>query len=228
MIVEDDMNIAKLLGSHIEKYGYEANIVKDFDGIMETFQKMQPHIVLLDVNLPKYDGYYWCRKIRQNSTCPIIFISARSGEMEQVMAIESGGDDYITKPFYYEVVMAKIRSQLRRCYGSYAVPTKERTIEIRELTLFPERLEVQFKEESILLAKKEAVLLEALMKKYPRVASREYLLERLWDDQSFVEENTLNVNVTRLRKRLLELGIGGAIETVRGAGYRIHITWGNA
>jgi DNA-binding response OmpR family regulator len=227
MIVEDDMNIAKLLSSHIEKYGYEANIVKDFDGIMQEFQRIQPHIVLLDVNLPKYDGYYWCRKIRKTSTCPIIFISARSGEMEQVMAIESGGDDYITKPFYYEVVMAKIRSQLRRCYGSYAAPTQERTIELAELTLYPERLEVHFKEEVIILAKKEAVLLEALMKKYPRVASREYLLEKLWDDQNFVEENTLNVNVTRLRKRLLEFDIEGAIETVRGAGYRMNITWGN-
>lgn len=107
MIIEDDKNIARLLGEHIEKYGYEALVAKDFKKILETFEIEKPNLILLDINLPKFDGYYWCRRIREKSLCPIIFISARDSEMNQVMAIESGADDYITKPFYYEVVLAK-------------------------------------------------------------------------------------------------------------------------
>lgn len=225
MLIEDDQKIATLLCSHIEKYDFAAIMVKDFENIINLFEEAKPHLVLLDINLPKYDGYYWCRKIRQVSTCPIIFISARIGEMDQVMAIESGADDYITKPFYYEVVMAKIKSQLRRSYGKYASISKERIVELEGLTLYPERLELCFKEKNILLSKKEAILLEILIKKYPRVANREVLLEKLWDDQHFVEDNTLNVNVTRLRKRLQELNILEAIETIRGAGYKLNITW---
>lgn len=120
MLVEDDASLAKLLSSHIEKYGYKSIVVRDFDKVLDTFMEVNPHLVLLDINLPKYDGYYWCRRIRQVSTKPIILISARDGEMDQVLGIESGADDYITKPFYYDVVMAKIKSQLRRCYGEFA------------------------------------------------------------------------------------------------------------
>ncbi|WFD11086.1 response regulator transcription factor [Tepidibacter hydrothermalis] len=227
MIVEDDKGIEDLLCSHMEKYGYETVRIEDFEKVIDSFELNKPHIVLLDINLPKYDGYYWCKKIRQVSNCPIIFISARESQMDQVMAIESGADDYITKPFFYEVVTAKIKSQLRRTYGAYATSTKERIIEFYELTLYPERLELNFKDNSIILTKKEEILLESLLNKYPKVVSREYLLEKLWDDQNFVEENTLNVNVTRLRKRLQQIGIKDAIETVRGVGYRLDITWRN-
>jgi two-component system, OmpR family, response regulator YxdJ len=227
MIVEDDHSIATLLSSHIEKYGYEAIIVNDFDHVYEQFEQEGPHIVLLDVNLPKFDGYYWCRKIRQVSTCPIIFISARAGEMEQVMAIESGADDYITKPFYYDVVMAKVKSQLRRVYGSYAPSMDERLVELEGLKLYPERPELHFRDEQILLTKKEAILVEALLSKYPKTATRDALLSKLWDDESFVEENTLNVNIARLRKKFTDLGMEEAIETVRGLGYRLNITWRN-
>jgi two-component system, OmpR family, response regulator YxdJ len=227
MIVEDDHSIATLLSSHIEKYGYEAMIVDDFDTVFEQFEHHAPHVVLLDVNLPKFDGYYWCRKIRQVSTCPIIFISARAGEMEQVMAIESGADDYITKPFYYDVVMAKIKGQLRRVYGSYAPSMDERLVELEGLKLYPERPELHFRDEQILLTKKEAILVEALLSKYPKTATRDALLSKLWDDESFVEENTLNVNIARLRKKFSDLGMEEAIETVRGLGYRLNVTWRN-
>lgn len=121
MIVEDDPKIADLLKSHIVKYGYNVHVVKDFDRVMDEFRSTAPDLVLLDINLPSFDGYYWCRQIRQESICPVLFISARTGEMDQVMALENGGDDFITKPFHAEIVMAKIRvpaSQgLRRIRG---------------------------------------------------------------------------------------------------------------
>jgi OmpR family two-component system response regulator YxdJ len=227
MIVEDDINIAELLGSHIFKYGYTPYVAKNFDDILSEFNELEPHLVLLDINLPKFDGYYWCRKIRQVSNCPIVFISARSGEIEQIMGIESGGDDYITKPFYYDVVVAKIKSQLRRAYGSYATNSSERIVELEGVSLYPERPEIGYKDKNILLTKKEAVLAEILMRNYPKTVSRQLLLEKLWDDESFVEENTLNVNVARLRKRFEELGIDNAIETIRGVGYKIVVTWRN-
>src|SRR3954451_1883022 len=136
MIVEDDRKIAEYLCSYIEKYGYEVTIAKNFDKIMSTFRDVAPNLLLLDINLPSYDGYYWCRQIRKESVCPVIFISARIGEMDQVMALENGGDDYITKPFSAEIVMAKIRSQLRRAYGEYATNHKDRVIENAGLTFF--------------------------------------------------------------------------------------------
>lgn len=126
MIVEDSEDIRKLLCDHLEKYGYETVAATDFTSILEMFLQEKPDLVLLDINLPAYDGYYWCRQIRQHSTCPIIFISARSGEMDQVMAIENGGDDYIEKPFSYEVVLAKIKGQIRRAFGEYAVKQGEK------------------------------------------------------------------------------------------------------
>src|SRR5690625_2595219 len=116
-IVEDEPKLAEFLLKDIEKYGYEGYIVTDFDDVMGEFAQFAPHLVLLDINLPRFDGFYWCRQIRQVSTCPVIFISARTGEMDQVMALENGGDDFITKPFSAEIVLAKIRSQLRRAYG---------------------------------------------------------------------------------------------------------------
>ncbi|NLO90338.1 MAG: response regulator transcription factor [Clostridia bacterium] len=226
MLIEDDASIAKLLSSHIEKYGYKTFIVTDFDKILDKFIEINPHLVLLDINLPKYDGFYWCRKIRQVSTNPIILISARDGEMDQVMGIESGADDYITKPFYYDVVIAKIKSQLRRCFGAFALEASdERKVEIEGLTLYPERPELHFSGNSTVLTKKEAVLAEILMRMSPKAVSRDVLMEKLWDDQAFIDENTLNVTVSRLRKKLKVIGIDEALETVRGHGYRLNMTW---
>ncbi|MGG3526334.1 DNA-binding response regulator [Bacillus pseudomycoides] len=225
MIVEDDPKIAKLLSSYIEKYGYQAIVIVDFQRVLDIFSQEKPELVLLDINLPSFDGYYWCRQIRAISTCPILFISAREGTMDQVMALENGGDDYIPKPFHYEVVMAKVRSQLRRAYGDYAPKIEERMIEQQGLTLFPERLVLQLRNQEIDVTRNEAILLEMLMKNYPRVVSREVLLNKLWDSELYVDDNTLSVNTTRVRKKLQALGIQGAIETIRSVGYRLHITW---
>lgn len=225
MICEDDPKLSALLKANVEKYGYHTGIVQDFDKVLEFFQSYDPHLVLVDVNLPKYDGFYWCRQIRAVSKCQILFISARSGEMDQVMALEYGADDYITKPFHLEVVMAKIRSQLRRAFGEYAPNTDERIFKLSGLLLYPERLEIEWSGSKSMLTKKEAVLLETLIRHFPRVVSREALLDKLWDDQAFVDENTLNVNITRLRKKLQEIGLENGIETVRGAGYRLLASW---
>lgn len=225
MIVEDDPKIAEHLKIHIEKYGYDGTCVIDFEHVMNAFYDISPDLVLLDINLPSFDGYYWCRQIRKESVCPVIFISARIGEMDQVMALENGGDDYITKPFSAEIVMAKIRSQLRRAYGEYATRQGDRILENAGLKFYSERMELTFGPNTISLSKKEADIIESLMERYPRVAGREYLLEKLWDDQSYVDENTLNVNITRVRKKFQEIGLLDAVETVRGAGYRLNISW---
>lgn len=225
MIVEDDPKIAEHLKTHIEKYGYHVTCVTNFEKIMEEFNKINPDLVLLDINLPSFDGYYWCRQIRRVSVCPVIFISARIGEMDQVMALENGGDDYITKPFSAEIVMAKIRSQLRRAYGEYATRTEERVLEIAGLKLYPERMEMTFRSKTVSLSKKETDMIENLMERYPRVAGREDLLEKLWDSQDYVDENTLNVNITRVRKKFQEIGLHDVVETVRGAGYRLKVSW---
>lgn len=225
MIVEDDPKISEYLQTHILKYGYDVIRVEEFENIMDTFRTYQPDLILLDINLPSFDGYYWCRQIRLESICPVIFISARTGEMDQVLALENGGDDFITKPFHPDIVMAKIRSQLRRAYGEYAPKHEERVLQIEGIQLFQERLELKYGEKIVPLTKKETDIIENLINRFPRVAGREDLLEKLWDDQTYVDENTLNVNIARVRKKFHELGIKDAVETVRGAGYRLKITW---
>lgn len=224
-IVEDDLSISALLQEYIDKYGFEARAADNFEDIMIGFNEFNPNLVLLDVNLPKFDGFYWCRKIRQQSKIPIIFISARDSGMDQVMALESGADDYITKPFYYDVAIAKIKSQIRRAFGDYAARSEERIVEIDGLKFYPERSEIEFKNEKLIITKREGILLECLMNKYPKVVGRDLLLEKIWDDLEFVEENTLSVNISRVRKRLQALGIDNGIETIRGSGYRFNKTW---
>lgn len=225
MIIEDDPKIAAYLSSYISKYNYQVIAIEKFDDIIDSFQTHKPDLVLLDINLPYYDGFYWCRQIRNVSICPVIFISARTGEMDQVMAIENGGDDYITKPFSPDIVMAKIRSQLRRAYGEYAGNQQERVLELNDLKLYPERHELHFEDTSVELTKNETIILELLIERHPRVTGREDLLEKLWDDQTFVDENTLNVNMTRVRKKFKDLGLNEVVETIRGSGYRLNVTW---
>ncbi|MBP1996659.1 response regulator transcription factor [Paenibacillus eucommiae] len=226
MIVEDDDKIAEILKNYAQRYGYEAFCVQQFTHIKEQFLERQPDLLLLDINLPSYDGFYWCRQIRTVSNVPIIFISARTGEMDQVMAIENGGDDYITKPFYLEVVLAKIKSALRRAYGEYAVPAENRdTLETAGLILDRTRNTLSWNDSQVELTHKECMLYDALARTAGAIVSRENLLEALWDDTQFVDDNTLTVNVTRLRKKLEQLNIYDAVETVRGQGYRLHISW---
>lgn len=227
-LIEDDPKIAELLKDYLERYEYEVTIVKQFDKIMEEFHALEPHLVLLDINLPRYDGFYWCRQIRSVSNCPIIFVSARDSGMDQVMAIENGGDDYITKPFNFDVVQAKIKGIMRRIYGAYAVSKQADFIEINGFCLHLTAMEAEFKEQPIALTKNEFVLLKAFVDRMNQVLSRTYLLELLWDDEQFVDDNTLSVNMTRLRKKLDDIGVKDSIQTVRGAGYKMIDTWSEA
>jgi DNA-binding response OmpR family regulator len=225
LIVEDDEKIAAILKSCVEKYGFGAQTVKQFQDVTGEFDAYSPHLILLDIHLPYFDGYYWCRQIRLRSNAPIIFISARSGEMDQVMAIENGGDDYVTKPIPVDLLMAKIRAALRRAYGEYAASPagsdSAETILAGSLVLHIGRSELEWNGKRTLLTQNERRLADALIRSADRVVTREELLEALWDDAEFVDDNTLTVNVTRLRKKLDELGLPGAIVTVRGQGYRL-------
>ncbi|WP_276915477.1 response regulator transcription factor [Aneurinibacillus aneurinilyticus] len=226
-IIEDDLKIASILHDYLVRYGYEVVQAQDYRQIKQECVKMQPDLVLLDINLPYYDGFYWCRQIRTASNVPIIFISARTGEMDQVMAIENGGDDYITKPFHLEIVISKVKSLLRRTYGEYAGGNfaTRNIYHVGGLYLYGDQNVVEWKGKRIELSKKEFRLLNCLVQKANQIVSREELLEVLWDDIEFVDDNTLSVNVTRVRRRLGELGIRNAIETKRSQGYRLVPNW---
>lgn len=227
-IIEDDRGLVTLLQEYLHKFGYETQAVNDFEAVRSEFEQFAPHLVLLDVNLPKFDGYYWCRQIRGLSTCPILFISARDGKMDQVMALENGADDYITKPFDYEIALAKIKSHLRRAYGSYAGGGNERSLTVAGLLLDVERLVLARGSAKIDLSHTEAKILDELMQKAGSVVTRDRLLEKIWDDQVFVDDNTLNVYVTRVRKKLAALDITDGLQTVRGQGYILCENWGEA
>lgn len=227
-LIEDDPKIAGLLKEYLERYEYLVTIVNEFDKIVHEFKSVEPHLVLMDINLPRYDGFYWCRQIRSISNCPIIFISARDSGMDQVMAIENGGDDYITKPFNFDVVQAKIKGIMRRIYGEYAVSKQADFLEINGFFLHLTAMEAEFEGQTTPLTKNEFVLLKAFTDRLNQVLSRTYLLEMLWDDEQFVDDNTLSVNITRLRKKLEDIGVFSSIQTVRGAGYKMIDTWSGA
>lgn len=229
LIVEDDDKIASILQSYMERYGYSPQRATDFRDIKQQFMTHKPDLVLLDINLPHYDGFYWCRQIRTVSNVPIIFLSARVGEMDQVMAIENGGDDYITKPFHLDVVIAKVKSVLRRTYGEYAGanPMPRDTMNVAGLILDTSKNTMEWNGVKMDLSRNEFLLMNCLARHADRIVTRETLLEALWDDIDFVDDNTLTVNVTRVRKKLEELGIVKAIETVRGQGYRLNTSWGS-
>lgn len=225
LLVEDDEKIAAILQGYLAKYQYESIRITDLSDVKGEFLKVKPDLVLMDINLPYFDGFYWCRQIRSISNVPIIFLSARVGEMDQVMAIENGGDDYITKPFSLEVVMAKIKSVLRRVYGEYAVQQQPDVRDLDGLFINRAKGTLEWEQGKVLLTQKELLLIDCLSQKKEEIVTREELLEVLWNDQNFVDDNTLTVNVTRVRKKLEELGIKDAIETVRGLGYRLNLTW---
>lgn len=225
LVVEDDRKISELIARHLKRYGYEVFETGDFSRIKLEFAADKPDVVLLDINLPFFDGFYWCREIRSISRVPIIFISARGSDMDQVMAIENGGDDYITKPFSYEVLTAKLKGVMRRTYGEYSEVKDSDTFEVGGLYLNAGQNSVEYRGERLELSKKEFQLLHILLKNVGGIVSRDELLEELWDDMDFVDDNTLSVNVARVRKKLEELGITDAIETKRGQGYSIRRNW---
>lgn len=223
LIVEDDPLIAGSVRDHLTQYGYAPTCAEDFRRVEQEFLQLQPHLVLLDVNLPYQDGFHICRTLRRHSAVPILFLSARSGQMEQVMGMESGGDDYITKPFHLDILLAKIRAMLRRTYGEYAeaAPAQRAILQAGQLQLDLTAAEMRWQGGGQPLTRNELKLLNLLMERAGRVVSREDCLEALWDDSSFVDDNTLTVNVTRLRAKLDAWGLKEAVETKRGLGYQL-------
>jgi len=221
LIVEDDMDIAQTLKNQLAKYGYQGTIVDNFDKVLEAFQALQPHLVLMDINLPAFDGYYWSRKIRQVSNCPIMILSARMSDADQVYGIENGADDFITKPFSLEVVLAKINGQIRRTYGEYAMDATARILQKGNTTLNIDTVRLSTTDKEELLTVKELRLCTILFEAYPNVVTRQQLLSAIWDDETFVEENTLTVNIVRLRKKLEAIHSSLEITTIRGIGYQL-------
>lgn len=222
MLVEDDPKIAAILKEELVRYEYEVVSATDFGRIKDEFLAARPHLVLLDINLPRYDGFYWCRQIRTVAKVPILFVSAREGEMDQVRALENGGDDYIIKPFNLELVLAKVKSALRRAYGEYALGGEAELLRAGDLLLDRSRNRVSRGSAEAELTPKEFRLLWALAEQTGAIMSREDLLEALWDDVDFVDDNTLTVNVARVRRRLADLGLPDAVETKRGQGYLLN------
>jgi len=221
-VVEDDRQIAERIVRYLKPYGYELFTVKRFERIMEEIQAAEPHLIILDVQLPYQDGFHICRQIREWSHIPILFLSARGGEMEQVYGMEVGADDYMTKPFHLDVLHAKVKALLRRAYGSLAMPGQENHLTVGNLRLDLDRMEIVYRGEAQLLTKNEWKLLKLLLEQAGKTVTREECLEALWDDVAFVDDNTLTVNVNRVRKKLERWDLDSSIETKRGVGYRFN------
>lgn len=216
MIIEDDKGIAQAISKQISMWNIESVCVNDFRNIMGELAECKPHLVLLDISLPFYNGYYWCEEIRKVSKVPIIFLSSASDNMNIVMAMNMGGDDFIAKPFDMGVLIAKIQAVLRRTYDFTASVS---IIEHKGLILNTENNTLTYKGENIDLTKNEYRIIHVLMTNRDKVVSREKLMEKLWESDSFVDENTLTVNVNRLRKKLDAIGAKNMIATKHGIGY---------
>lgn len=218
LIVEDDRGIAEAIKTQAERWELNAICVHDFRNVLSEFSDYNPHLILLDISLPFFNGYYWCGEIRKISKVPIIFISSASDNMNIVMAMNMGADDFIAKPFDQSVLMAKIQAMLRRTYDFAAsVPV----LEHRSAILNTGDNTLTYRDNKISLTKNEYRILLALMENKGKIVSREKLMERLWETDSFVDENTLTVNVNRLRKKLDAAGLSEFITTKFGIGYVI-------
>ena len=216
LIVEDDTVIAGSIQQHMKSWGYEAICVEDFQGVLQTFVAENPQLVLMDISLPFYNGYHWCDEIRKISKVPIIFISSASDNMNIVMAVNIGGDDFVAKPFDLNVLQAKIQALLRRTYdfaGDSAL------MEHKGMIFDTGKGLVTFADARIELTKNEMGILRTLLEQKGRIVTRDKLMEKLWESDSFIDDNTLTVNVARLRKKLEEIGVQDMIKTRKGIGY---------
>lgn len=218
LIIEDDKGIAEAIKAQAEMWELKARCVQDFRNVMAEFAEYDPQLVLLDISLPFFNGYHWCSEIRKVSKVPIIFISSASDNMNIVMAMNMGGDDFIAKPFDHSVLIAKVQALLRRTYDFGVGRT---ILEHRGAILNTGDNTITYKGERIELSKNEYRILLALMEAKGKVVSREKLMERLWETDAFVDENTLTVNVGRLRKKLDNAGLEDFISTKFGVGYII-------
>ena len=217
-IVEDDEIISKTLKSSLEAWDCQVSCVGDFKNIMGEFVACEPHLVLMDISLPFFNGYFWCQEIRKVSKVPVIFISSASDNMNIVMAINMGADDFIAKPFDLNVLTAKVQAMLRRTYDFGG---QTGLIEHKGAILNTSDASLTYNGEKIDLTKNEYKILQVLMESKGETVSREMLMQKLWESDSFVDENTLTVNVTRLRRKLESAGLSEFITTKKGMGYMV-------
>ena len=217
-ILEDDMGIAEAIKAQAELWDMQVRLARDFRNVMAEFAEFDPHIVLLDISLPFFNGYHWCSEIRKVSKVPIIFISSASDNLNMVMAMNLGADDFIAKPFDQSVLMAKLQALLRRTYDFGA---SQQVLEHRGALLDTGDSTLSYQDGKIPLTKNEFRILSVLLKNKGKTVSREKLMQALWETDSFVDENTLSVNVNRLRKKLSAAGLEDFITTKFGVGYLI-------
>ncbi|KYH29482.1 response regulator transcription factor [Clostridium colicanis] len=218
LIVEDDLIIAKSIKNHIQSWGFEAECVTDFKDVLWAFVSYNPQLVLLDISLPFFNGYHWCNEIRKLSKVPIIFISSASDNMNIVMAMNMGGDDFIAKPFDLNVLTAKVQAMLRRTYDfagqTHLLEHKGAILNISDSTL-------SYQGKKIELSKNENKILGILIENKGKAVSRDTIMTRIWETDNYIDDNTLTVNITRLRKKLQDIGLFDFIETKKGIGYMV-------
>lgn len=218
LIIEDDHVIANSLKNHLCKWDYEVSTITDFKNVLEQFIRMDPQVVLMDIALPYFNGYHWCSEIRKISKVPIIFISSANENMNIVMAMNMGGDDFIAKPFDLTVVAAKIQAVIRRAYSYHG---QVNILEHKGVILNLNEATLAYKNEKINLTKNDFKILQILLEQPGTVISRDAIMVRLWESESFIDDNTLTVNVTRLRKKLEDVGLEHFIVTKKGVGYGV-------
>ena len=216
-VVEDDRTIAREVCRLAESWGMEAKSAEDLRNVAAEAAEYGPHLIIMDIGLPFFDGYYWCRELRKQTAAPILFLSSAADNMSVIMAVNMGGDDFVAKPFDGGVLMAKVRSLLRRCYDMASEPV----LVCRGARLHSGDQKLDYNGQTVELTKNEYRILSCLMESGGRVVSREKLMERLWETDSFVDENTLTVNVNRLRRKLAAAGLEDFIATRHGVGYII-------
>ena len=216
LIIEDDDTIAKNIAAHFNRWNYETKQIADFKNIMEEFLKFDPQLVLLDIGLPFYNGFFWCQEIRKISKVPILFLSSMNDNMNIVMAMNMGGDEFIEKPFDLNVLTAKVQALLRR---SYSFQGNGNVLEYEGMILNLNDASFSYKEKNVSLTKNEFRILQMLMENAGKIIARDDIIARLWESDEFIDDNTLTVNVARLRKKLENAGMENWIRTKTGIGY---------
>lgn len=221
LIIEDDFGLAKSITNVLEKYNFRSSILDDFQDIEDRVVDTKPDLIILDINLPYYNGFYWCRKIRKITSNPIMIISSRDSNMDQIMALEYGADDYITKPFDSEILIAKINSLLRRTFGELSGTTINEQLKVGNIILDKDRQQLLAGDKQIDLSITELKILKKLIEEYPNSVSRDELFFEVWYENNFVEENTLNVNIRRIRRKIDDNQLPIGIRTIRTFGYQL-------
>ena len=224
MIIEDDVQLRNQVKELLIRDRYDVLAVESFQNVEEQFDSYAPDLVLLDINLPYYDGNYYCRMFRKRSKIPIIVTSARNSDTDQILSMELGADEYIVKPFHIQVLLAKVNALVRRLYGDYSHQAAVEEISLFGIVLDSSGFKISYKNKTEELSKNEFKLIKKFLQLPNKVISREVLLEELWDESSFVDDNTLTVNVTRVKNKLSNLELEDVIKTKRGAGYLFDTT----